>query len=51
MESLFIVLSFIGVFAAGFFCRMLLAFSLIMHEQDKQLKKYKRKPEGSDMNV
>lgn len=43
METLFIVFAFIGMFASGFFSCMLIAFAMIMHQQEAQLKKKNRK--------
>ena len=39
METVFMVLAFIGTFSCGFFACMAIAFAMIMHEQDKLLKK------------
>lgn len=39
METVFMILAFIGTFSCGFFACMAGMFAVIMHEQDKQIKK------------
>ena len=47
METLFIVFAFIGMYGCGFFTCMLITFGVIMHKQEKQLRR-KNWKEGTD---
>lgn len=50
METLFIVLAFIGMFACGFFFCMLLVFALILNESGKTHRKMKTRKEPKHEN-
>ena len=50
METLFIVLAFIGTFSCGFFACMTIVFAFVMNQQDKK-SKYRKPAEGGKENA